>query len=84
MSRHEPKERTQGLKAGLIAAIVIAVLLAVMLAVAPQRDALQPIPLAQATQKGADASGAGNGPTGYFPDRFRGATGEDLPQVEAF
>jgi len=84
MSQQEPKERTEGIKAALVVAIIMALLLAVMLAAAPQRDALQPIPLAQANAQVADARGAGNGPTGYFPDRFRDATGDDLPQAEAF
>jgi hypothetical protein len=80
MSWQEGKEVSRGLKGG----IVIAVLLAVVLVAAPKHEALQAISFAQAASTQPDASVGGNGPTGYFPDRFRDAVGEDAPQVEAF
>jgi hypothetical protein len=80
MSQQESKEVSNGLKAG----IVIAVLLAIVLIAAPKDDALQAIQLAQAVAATQGTGDVGNGRTGYFPDRFRDAVGEDLPQPEAF
>jgi len=80
MSQQESKEVSKGLQGGL----VVAALLAIVLIAAPKHDALQAISIAQAAPTPQAGSVGGNGPTGYFPDRFRDAPGEDLPQPDAF
>lgn len=80
MSKHESDEFSRGACGG----IAVAVLLGVLLIAAPKPDALQPIAVVQAARPAPPAATQGNGPTGYFPDRFRGVQGEDAPQPEAF
>jgi len=80
MSQQESKEVSKGLQGGL----VVAALLAIVLIAAPKHEALQAISVAQAAATPQSGGVGGNGPTGYFPDRFRDASGEDLPQPEAF
>jgi hypothetical protein len=80
MSQQESKEVSKGLKGGL----VVAALLAIVLIAAPKHEALQAISIVQAATTPQSGSVGGNGPTGYFPDRFRDANGEDVPQPDAF
>ena len=80
MSKQESTELSIGLKG----AIAVAIAVALLLAVAPREDALQPIAIAQAAMPVQSDGYEGNGPTGYFPDRFRAAEGEDVPQPETF
>ena len=80
MSEHESKELSNAIKGG----VVVAVILGIVLVTAVKHDALEHVTVAQAATLVQSGGDVGNGPTGYFPDRFREARFEDATQPEAF